>query len=122
MAKKPHNFIRFLGYVRPYSRYLALAVIGGVVKFTVPLLVPQVTRHLLDDVFLSEKLTVQQKYHELFFYAGGLIAIFIFIYAPWVYVRHLYADKVSHRAVFNLRCDLYYRYPSRAFSQGGDLL
>jgi len=109
MAKKPNNFIRFLGYVRPYRGYLLLAIIGGIIKFTTPLLVPQVTRHLLDNVFLNETMTSEQKFHELFFYAGGMTAIFLFIYAPGVYIPHLYTDKVSHRAVFNLRCDLYYR-------------
>jgi subfamily B ATP-binding cassette protein MsbA len=84
-------------------------VAGGIAKFTVPLLVPQVTRHLLDDVFLNEALTRGQKMHELLLYAGGMIAIFLFLYAPFVYVRHLYADKASNRAVFNMRCDLYYR-------------
>ena len=106
---KRHKFWRFVDYVRPYWKYLLLAVAGGIVKFTVPLLVPQVTRHLLDNVFLSEALTSGQKMHELLFYAGGMTAIFVFIYAPFVYVRHLYADKASNRAVFNMRCDLYYR-------------
>ena len=86
-----------------------MAIIGGVVKFTVPLLVPQVTRYLLDEVFLNKVLTASQKYRELFFGVGGMILIFIFIYAPWVYIRHWFGDKASHRAVFNLRCDLYYR-------------
>jgi subfamily B ATP-binding cassette protein MsbA len=83
-------------------------VIGGIVKFTVPLLVPQVTRHLLDNVFLNHSLSPAQKYHELFFYVGGMIGLFVIVYAPFVYIRHLFADKASHRAVFNLRCDLYY--------------
>ncbi|MBN2132237.1 MAG: ABC transporter ATP-binding protein [Sedimentisphaerales bacterium] len=109
MSGKHRNFVRFLGYVRPYTKYLLLAVLGGVVKFTVPLLVPQVTRHLLDNVLLSESLPSAEKLRELFFYAGGMVAIFLFVYGPFVYIRHLYADKVSHRAVFNLRCDLYYR-------------
>jgi subfamily B ATP-binding cassette protein MsbA len=109
MAKKPDNFIRFLGYVRPYTKYLILAIIGGIVKFTVPLLVPQVTRHLLDNVFLNDALTARMKLNQLFLYTGGMAAVFLFVYAPWVYVRHLFADKASHRAVFNLRCDLYYR-------------
>ncbi len=108
MAKKGNNFIRFLAYVRPFTIYLILAVIGGIVKFTAPLLVPQVTRHLLDNVFLSQNLTPGQKYHELLIWAGGMIIIFVTIYAPCVYIRHLFADKTSHRAVFNLRCDLYY--------------
>jgi ATP-binding cassette, subfamily B, putative efflux pump len=109
MIKKPNNFIRFLGYVRPYTKYLILAILGGIIKFTVPLLVPQVTRHLLDNVFLNEALTTEKKLHELFFYTGGMMAIFVFVYAPGVYIRHLFADKVGHRAVFNLRCDLYHR-------------
>ncbi len=86
-----------------------MGTLGGVAKFTVPLLVPQVTRHLLDNVFLSQTLSTEQKLHALFLYAGGMMAIFIFIYAPCVYIRHWYTDKASHRAVFDLRCELYYR-------------
>jgi subfamily B ATP-binding cassette protein MsbA len=85
-----------LGYVRPYTKYLILAVIGGVVKFTVPLLVPQVTQHLLDNMFLNKALATGQKLHELFLYAGGMMAICLFVYAPWVYIRHLFADKASY--------------------------
>jgi ABC-type multidrug transport system fused ATPase/permease subunit len=107
--KKNRNFVRFLGYVRPYTKYLVLGVIGGIVKFSLPLVVPQVTRHLLDGVFLNQNLTQHQKMNELLFCVGGMMALFIFVYAPFTYMRHLYADKASHRAVFNLRCDLYYR-------------
>ncbi len=103
------NFFRFLQYVRPYTKYLVAATIGGIVKFVVPLLVPQVTRHLLDNVFLNPALSAQEKLHDLLFYAGGMMGVFVFVYAPFVYIRHLYADKASHRAVFDLRCDLYYR-------------
>jgi len=109
MRTKYWNFIRFLRYVRPYTKYLVIATIGGVVKFVVPLLVPQVTRHLLDNVFLNTALSPEKKLHDLLFYAGGMMCIFVFIYGPFVYLRHLYADKASHRAVFDLRCDLYYR-------------
>lgn len=107
MSKK-NNFLRFLGYVRPYSKYLALAVVGGIVKFTVPLLIPQVTRHLLDNVFLNPAMTSDEKVNQLLLWAGGLVAVFVFIFAPWVYVRHYCADKASHRAVFQLRYTLYY--------------
>jgi len=108
MAGQRHNFLRFLTYVRPFTGYLALAVLGGIIKFTVPLLVPQVTRHLLDGVFLNPALTPDRKTAEVLWTVGGMAAVFIFIYAPGTYLRHLFADQASHRAVFRLRCDLYY--------------
>src|SRR5882762_7454822 len=101
LAQKPagpqrqRNFIRFLAYVRPYLKFVAAAAIGGIVKFGVPLLVPQVTRYLLDDVYLNAGLSVDAKLHELVVYVGGLMLIFIFFWAPLTYVRHYYAGKAS---------------------------
>jgi len=109
MKNRRHKFVRFIEYVRPYRTYLLLAVAGGIVKFTVPLLVPQVILHLLDNVFPNPMLTQEQKVRELLMWTGGMIGVFLFIYAPFVYLRHLYADKAGHRAVFNMRCDLYWR-------------
>jgi ABC-type multidrug transport system fused ATPase/permease subunit len=106
--KKQNNFIRFLSYVRPYWLYILLGAIGGVVKFTVPLLVPQATRYLLDSVYLNPMLTTSQKLHQLFVLVGGLLAIFVFFWAPWTYVRHYFTAKGGRKAVFDLRADLYY--------------
>ena len=106
---KKSNFVRFLGYVRPYLGFVALAVGGGIVKFSVPLLVPQLTRYLVDDVFLNQALTADGKLRELLVNGVGLIAVFVFFWAPWTYVRHYYAGKAGHKSVFDLRCDLYYR-------------
>ncbi|MGE5528604.1 MAG: ABC transporter ATP-binding protein [Patescibacteria group bacterium] len=106
---KRRNFSRFIAYVRPYWKLVAAAAVGGIVKFTVPLLVPQVTRHLLDDVYLARALSTQAKLRELCLWVGGMMAIFVFFWAPWTYIRHYCAGKVGHRAVFDLRCDLYQR-------------
>jgi ABC-type multidrug transport system fused ATPase/permease subunit len=83
--KKQNNFIRFLSYVRPYWLYILLGAIGGVVKFTVPLLVPQATRYLLDSVYLNPMLTTSQKLHQLFVLVGGLLAIFVDLCAALFY-------------------------------------
>ncbi len=109
MEPKPHNFVRFLAYVRPYIKYVILATLGGIVKFTVPLWVPQITRYLLDNVYLNSALSVEAKHRELLLYAGGMMAVFLVFWAPWTYVRHYYSGKAGHRSVFDLRCDLYYR-------------
>lgn len=109
MSKTRNNLFRFLAYVRPYSWMIVVAVIGGVVKFTIPLLGPLLTRYLLDDVFLSDALSTAEKINELTFWTFALIGTFIVFYGPWVYVRHYFAAKASHHAVFDMRCDLYYR-------------
>ncbi len=109
METKKHNLIRFLGYVKPYKWLLILAIIGGIAKFSVPLLMPQVTRHLIDNVFLNTVKTTDEKTRELFLWTGGMALIFLFVFAPWVFIRHYLAGKVGQRSVFDLRCDLYYR-------------
>ncbi len=107
MDAKPNNFTRFLTYVRPYWQYVAAGAIGGIVKFTVPLFVPQVTQYLLDDVFLSKTLTTAQKLHEMYWDIGALALAFIFIWTPLTYVRHYHATLAGEKAIFDLRCDLY---------------
>src|SRR5512146_2646829 len=107
MVKPTDHFIRFLGYVRPYWKDLLLGTLGGVVKFTVPLLVPQVTRYLLDDVFLNQALPASEKIHQLILYIGGLILIFVVFWTPWTYVRHYLTSRGGNQSVFDLRSELY---------------
>ncbi|MEP6984972.1 MAG: hypothetical protein ABI970_05225, partial [Chloroflexota bacterium] len=104
-----NNFIRFVGYVAPYKWNLAIAAVGGIVKFTLPLLVPQITRYLLDDVFLNPAMSSDQKLTQLILSVGGLILAFVFIWSPFTYVRHYFASKASYHAVFDLRMEVYYR-------------
>jgi len=106
---KHQIFFRFLAYVRPYSGYIVLAILGGTVKFTLPLLVPQLTKHLIDNVFLNTTLSSAEQHREIWQYLGGMMAVYIFFYAPWTYVRHYFASKAGHRSVFDLRCDLYHQ-------------
>ena len=107
MAKKTDQFVRFLGYVKPYWKDLLLGTAGGVVKFTVPLLVPQATRYLLDDVFLNQALSTNEKVHQLLLLMGGLVLIFIVIWTPWTYVRHYLTSRGGNHSVFDLRTELY---------------
>ncbi len=104
-----NNFIRFLSYVRPYKWQVVAASIGGIVKFSVPLLVPQITRYLLDSVFLNPALSSQEKINALMASVGGLILVFIFLWTPLTYIRHYYAGKAGYISVIDLRQELYYR-------------
>jgi ATP-binding cassette, subfamily B, putative efflux pump len=105
--KKPGNFLRFLGYVKPYWKLVLLGTIGGIVKFTVPLIVPQITRYLLDDLFPNPNLSTTVKINQLLLYVGGVVLVYIFFWTPWTYVRHYHTTKAGQKSVFDLRCDLY---------------
>ena len=107
--RKRHNFLRFLRYVSPYKHLVILAAVGGIIKFTVPLLVPQLTRHLVDNVFLNETMGRQQQLNQLFLYVGGLMAMFLLLWAPATFFRSYFTGKAGYRSVFDLRIDLYYR-------------
>ncbi len=87
---------------------MVLASLGGVVKFTVPLFVPQVTRYLIDHVFGNRALSTAQKDHTLFLAVGVLIAVYLFVWVPFTYMRHYFSGKAGNQSVFDLRCDLYY--------------
>ena len=100
-------FKRFLLYVRPYMWMVGLAALGGVIKFSVPLLVPQVTRQLIDGVLLSTELATEVRVQHLIRQIAGLALAFVFIWMPGTYLRHYYAGKSGHSTVFDLRTDLY---------------
>ena len=107
-VQKPSTFVRFLGYVKPYTNAVVLASTGGVVKFTVPLFVPQLTRYLIDHVFRNSALPASAKFKSLLFLIGVMVAVYLFVWTPFTYVRHSFAGKAGHRSVFDLRSDLYF--------------
>ena len=102
------NFLRFLNFVWPYRLLLAGASIGGIIKFSVPLFVPEITRHLLDNVYLNPAMTMDEKTIELMTYIGLLIAVLVIVWIPGTFIRHYYAGKASQKAIFDLRHALYY--------------
>ena len=107
-VSQPNNFLRFLRYVKPYKYMVAAAAIGGIAKFSVPLLVPQVTRHLVDNIFLNTTLTASEKTHDLLLLIGGMAVIFLFVWAPLVFARHYFAGKAGQKSIFDLRSHMYY--------------
>lgn len=104
-----NNFFRFLNYVKPYKWYVALGAVGGMVKFGVPLLVPELMRFLVDDVYLNETLASSEKLNILVTYVGVMAVVFVLFWAPLTFMRHFFAGKAGHRSVFDLRYHLYQR-------------
>jgi ATP-binding cassette, subfamily B, putative efflux pump len=105
--ERSDNFFRFLAYVRPYVWFIVIGAGCGIIKFTVPLFVPQLTRYLLDDVLLSETFTRSEQVNILLRMVGLMIGIYVFIWAPATYARTYFAGLAGYKAVFDLRQKLY---------------
>ncbi|MFW6270788.1 MAG: ABC transporter ATP-binding protein [Bacillota bacterium] len=102
---------RFLRYVKPYWHYIALAALGGFIKFLLPMVFPQIMRYFIDDLLtdagsLSE--SVRGEYlKQIHYYSLVMIGLYIFVWCPGTFIRHYFSKKISNRVIFDLRNDLF---------------
>lgn len=102
------SFKRFLQYVRPYIWLIVIAAVGGIIKFTVPLIFPRIMQHFIDDVFSADSvLSASEKIHQLNYWTLIIIGIYTFLWIPGTYVRHYFTSKAGNQVTFALRYDLY---------------
>ena len=97
---------RFLAYVRPYWKYVAIATGTGLVKFLVPLVFPWMLKVLLDDVVLKKGLSMAQREHTTLYLVLGVLAL----NGVWMiatYYRTVYAAIAGHRMIRDLRVALF---------------
>ena len=107
-SKERSSFLRFLHYVKPYAWLIAIASVGGIIKFTVPLIFPRIMQYFIDDVFSTDSvMNASQKLHQLNFWTLIIIAIYTLIWLPGTYVRHFFTSKAGNHVTFALRYDLY---------------
>ncbi|MEJ6950718.1 ABC transporter ATP-binding protein [Natronospora cellulosivora (SeqCode)] len=105
------SFKRFLAYVKPYWYYILLAAFGGVIKFCLPMIFPQVMRHFLDNILVNANsisdLVRNEYIREIHYYSLILVAMYLFVGIPGVYIRHHYAGKLAQSVIFDLRYSLF---------------
>jgi ABC-type multidrug transport system fused ATPase/permease subunit len=105
---KNNSFRRFLAYIKPYWLLIVLAAVGGIVKFSVPLIFPQIMRYFIDVVLDPDsKMKFNQKLYMLNYLSLIIVAVYIFIWLPFTYIRHYAVGKASNNVIFDLRNDLY---------------
>lgn len=107
-VKKKNTVIRILKYVVPHWYLILISTIAGVVKLTLPLVLPQVVKHFTDDVLVSGNFpTMQQKTDEIWKWLIILLALYLFVYIPAAYLRQAGAVEVSNRIMHTMRCEVY---------------
>ncbi|HEY3499350.1 MAG TPA: ABC transporter ATP-binding protein [Polyangiaceae bacterium] len=98
----------YLSWLRPHSGRLAFIVALAVVAIVFDMVWPLVSRHLVDDVLLSDRLPPEQKLRELMLYCGCVAALFVTgsVLNLW---RGFRMQLLTARLAFGLRSRLYER-------------
>jgi len=108
MDKTDKVLVRFLKYVKPYTFLIVVAVFGGIIKFTVPLIFPRIMQYFIDDVFSPTSImSTNDKMYQLNRWTLIILGIYTFIWIPGTFVRHYFVVKAGHKVIYKLRYDLY---------------
>jgi ABC-type multidrug transport system fused ATPase/permease subunit len=97
---------RYLKYVMPYWKQIVGTVFIGILKFSIPLLLPLLIKYVIDDL-LPSPLPREEKLTQLFWLMLGAFLLFTVVRAPVEYIRQYYAQWVSSRILFDIRNQLF---------------
>lgn len=107
-VKKQNPALRTLSYIKPHWYLIVASTFFGVLKLTLPLLLPQVMKYFTDVVLaVGSTLTTDQKIHEIYKWLFIMLFVFIFIYIPSAFIREAGSQEVSNRVMHTMRCQLY---------------
>ena len=106
--KKMHPALRTLTYIKPHWYLIVASTVAGVIKLTLPLILPQVLKYFTDVLLpATNTLSNAQKLEEIYKWLFILLFIYIFLYIPATFVRDSGAQEVSNRVMPTMRCELY---------------
>lgn len=106
--KKMHPAFRTLRYAMPHWYLIVGSTLGGVIKLTLPLVLPQVLKYFTDVLLVaSNTMSVQEKTAEIYKWLIFLLFLYIVVYIPATFIRESGAQEVSNRVMHTMRCELY---------------
>ena len=94
------TFARLLRYIRPYWRWMAVAVFALVVSSLLGLVLPLVVRNLVDFVF------VNKDFADLNRVTVALVVVFVF-QSLFTFIQQMVLAYVGEHAVADIRIDFY---------------
>jgi len=97
------NLFRFLAYVRPYRKQLALSTVTGVLKYNLPVLFPWILKDVVDSLLTGKVGRTGLGFDQLM----GLAVLLFAVNAVITYFRTLLADNLAHAMVADIRSNLF---------------
>jgi ATP-binding cassette, subfamily B, putative efflux pump len=102
--RRPRSSLsRFLSYVTPYRGTILIAVLAGMARYLIPLVLPWTLKVLVDDFLGPQAFRPRSQLHILMF---GLVGLYL-VFGVVSYWRSYYAGLAGHQIIFDLRLALY---------------
>ncbi|WP_238551023.1 MULTISPECIES: ABC transporter ATP-binding protein [Brevibacillus] len=95
-----------MAYVMPYWKQILGTIFIGIIKFSIPLLLPLMIKYVIDDL-LPSPMPREEKLTQLFWLMAVAFVVFTVVRAPVEYLRQYYAQWVSSRILFDIRNQLF---------------
>ncbi|MFC7320252.1 ABC transporter ATP-binding protein [Halobacillus campisalis] len=98
---------RYLKFVKPYKGKIILTIMIGIVKFSIPLLMPLIIKYVIDDIINAESLAQSEKIDQLLLLMGGAFFIFMILRPPVEYARQYLAQWIGSNILYDIRDKLF---------------
>ncbi len=98
---------RYLQFVKPYRWQIIGTLIIGIIKFTIPLLIPILIKYVIDDIVGASGLSSQEKTNQLLMIMGVMLGLFLLVRPPVEYYRQYFAQWTANKILYDLRDHLF---------------
>jgi ATP-binding cassette, subfamily B, putative efflux pump len=98
---------RYLQFVKPYRRQIYLTIIIGLIKFSIPLIIPLLIKYVVDDIVGNSHLIQHEKITKLLYIMISMVVIFVILRPPIEYFRQYYAQWTANKILYEIRDKLY---------------
>ena len=107
--KKTENSsaMRILTYIVPHWYLVMASTIAGVVKLSIPLILPQVIGYFTDELLVSTYMSDMEKVNEILRWLVILLGIYVLICIPAAFIRQAGSIEVANRIMNKMRCELF---------------
>jgi ATP-binding cassette, subfamily B, putative efflux pump len=97
---------RYLKFVQPYKWKIVITIIIGIIKFTIPLLMPLLLAYVVDEI-INGDLTQGQKMEQLLWVMGIAFFVFAILRPPIEYYRQYLAQWTGSKILYDIRDRLF---------------
>ncbi|AKG05083.1 multidrug ABC transporter ATP-binding protein [Salimicrobium jeotgali] len=94
---------RYMYFVTPYKWKIVFTIMIGVVKFGIPLLLPLISKYVIDNIIGSESMAQSEKVDQLLWIIGGALFLFVVVRPPVEYLRQYYAQWIGSNILYDIR-------------------